>query len=90
MFNANLLLRFALVWALSRLARPLVSRAFNRLAARVPTGSFLEGFLLELSTTYSVEVVGVIASTLTAVILEGVAYGARLAAALRLRPAPRR
>ena len=90
MTTINWLLRFALIWVLSRLAAPRVSRVFNRLARRVPSGSFLEGMLLELSTTYSAEVVRVIAETLTTAILESSAYAIKLAQALRVRPAPSR
>jgi len=84
------LLRFALIWALSRAAAPNVSRAFNRLAGRVPNGSFVEALLLELSTTYSAEVVRVISETCTVGILETAEYVIRLAQTLRTRPVPSR
>ena len=47
------LIRFALIWAISMLLTPYLNRFLDRLAARAPSGSFLEDALLELSGRYS-------------------------------------
>jgi hypothetical protein len=47
------LIRFALISGLTMLLTPYVSRVFDRLADRAPSGSFLEDTLLEFSNRYS-------------------------------------
>jgi ABC-type sulfate transport system permease component len=81
-------LRVLLIWMLSGLAAPFVSRGFARLARRMPSGSFLEATLLELSTSASATLVNVLAEVLTGLAIESVEFVFALAAALRLRPAP--
>ena len=82
-------LRVVLIWLLSGVAAPYVSRSFARLARLAPTGSFLEATLLELSTNYSAMFVNVLAEFLTAMAIESIDFLFTLAAALRLRPAPK-
>ena len=82
------LLRVVLIWILSGVAAPYVSRAFARLARRAPAGSFVQAALLELSTGYSAMLVAIAAEVLAAWTIESMDFLFRLAAALRLRPAP--
>jgi hypothetical protein len=81
-------MRVLLIWMLSGVAAPFVSRGFARLAGRMPSGSFAQSTLLELSTTTSATVVNVLAELLTGLTIQSVEFLFMLAAALRLRPAP--
>ncbi|HEV7663003.1 MAG TPA: hypothetical protein VGQ62_05665 [Chloroflexota bacterium] len=58
------LIRFALIWAISLLVTPYVNRFFDRVAARAPKNSFLEGMLLELSENYSAALIRAFGETL--------------------------
>jgi hypothetical protein len=63
------LLRFALVTGLSMLLTPYVSRLFDRLAERAPSGSFLEDALLEFSNRYSTALIRSFGETLGELVL---------------------
>ncbi len=80
------ILRIILVWLLSGLVAPYVSRGFARLARSAPSGSFLEATLLELSTGYTAMLVKLVAEILSASTIESIDFLFRLAAAMRLRP----
>ncbi len=80
------ILRVLLIWMLSGLAAPFVRRGFARLAKSMPSGSFLEATLLELSTSMSATVVNLLAELLTGLAIESVEFLFALAAALRMRP----
>ena len=82
-------LRFVLIWGLTGLAEPYLTRGFDRLARRAPKGSFLEAMLLELSTSYSLTLVRFIALALTEFIIQSTEYLLWFAAALRVRPSRR-
>ena len=62
-------LRFVLIWGVSMLLTPHVSRLFDRLATRAPSGSFLEESLLELSDRYSSELVHTFGETVGELVL---------------------
>jgi hypothetical protein len=62
-------LRFVLIWGVSMLLTPYVSRLFDRLATRAPSGSFLEESLLELSDRYSSELVHTFGETVGELVL---------------------
>ena len=81
-------MRVLLIWMLSGVAAPFVSRGFARLAGRMPNGSFGQSMMLELSTTTSATLVNVLAEVLTGLTIQSVEFLFMLAAALRLRPAP--
>ena len=83
------LLRFVLIWGLTGLAEPYITRGFDRLARRAPKGSFLEAMLLELSTSYSIALVRFVALALTEFIIRSSEYLFEFAAALRVRPGRR-
>ncbi len=51
------LIRFALVWALSALLAPYVSRWLERVSARAPENSLARDFLDELSDQYSASLI---------------------------------
>jgi len=61
--------RLMLVWGLSMLLTPFVSRAFDRLATRAPRGSFLQDTLLELSDRYSSQLVRTFGETVGDLVL---------------------
>jgi hypothetical protein len=63
------LLRFVLVTGITMLLTPYISRAFDRLANRAPTGSFLEDALLELSDRYASSLVKTFGETLGELVL---------------------
>jgi hypothetical protein len=63
------LIRFALIWALSMFLTPYVNRFFDRVAARAPTGSFVEAMLLELSENYSAALIRAFGETLGELVL---------------------
>ncbi|HEY2596421.1 MAG TPA: hypothetical protein VGK33_21225 [Chloroflexota bacterium] len=50
-------LRFVLIWGLSMLLTPFMTRMFGQVATRAPKGSFLEETLVEFSGRYSSELV---------------------------------
>jgi hypothetical protein len=58
------LIRFAVIWAISLLLTPYVVRFFDRLAARVPPGSFAHEMLHELSERYSATLIRSVGETL--------------------------
>ena len=62
------LIRFALIWAISMLLTPYLSRFFDQLAGRVPKGSFLEDTLHELSDRYASSLIRAFGETLGDVI----------------------
>ena len=62
------LIRFALIWAISMLLAPYVSRLFDQLAERVPEGSFLEDTLRELSDRHASSLIRAFGETLGDVI----------------------
>lgn len=62
------LIRFALIWAISMLLAPYVSRLFDRLAEKVPEGSFLEDTLRELSDRHASSLIRAFGETLGDVI----------------------
>ena len=63
------LFRFALVTVLTLLLTPYVSRAFDRLANRAPSGSFLEDALLELSDRYASSLIRAFGDTVGELVL---------------------
>ena len=63
------LIRFALLWALSMLVTPYVTRFLNQLAQKAPTNSFLEDVLLEISGSYSATLVRSFGETLGEMVL---------------------
>ncbi len=63
------LLRFGLIWALSMFLTPYLNRLFDRLAARVPSGSFVNDMLLELSDSYSSSLIRSFGETLGELVL---------------------
>jgi len=63
------LLRFALIWGLSMFLTPYVNRFFDRVAARAPTGSFVEDVLLEISGNYSATLIRSVGETVGELIL---------------------
>jgi len=58
------LLRFGLIWGISLLLTPYLNRFFDRLAGRVPAGSFVNEMLLELSGSYSATLIRSFGETL--------------------------
>jgi hypothetical protein len=64
-----MLLRFALIWAISLLLTPYLNRLFDRLAERAPKNSFLEAALLELSERYSASLIRAFGETLGELVL---------------------
>jgi hypothetical protein len=58
-----------LTWGLSMLLTPYVSRGFDRLATRAPSGSFLEDTLLELSDRYASQLVQTFGETVGELVL---------------------
>jgi hypothetical protein len=63
------LLRFALIWGISYLLTPYLTRFFDRLAARTKTGSFAHEMLLELSESYSTTLIRAFGETLGELVL---------------------
>ena len=59
----KVLIRFALISALSMLLTPYVNRFLNQLAERAPRGSFIEDMLRELSVRYSTALVRALGET---------------------------
>jgi hypothetical protein len=51
------LIRFALIFAVSRLLAPKLDQVFQRVAARVPTNTFVRDVLDELSGHYSTSLI---------------------------------
>lgn len=51
------LIRFAVIWGISRALAPRLDRVFQRLLTRAPRGSFLEDVLRELSTQHSTSII---------------------------------
>ncbi len=62
-------LRFVLIWGLSLLLTPYVSRLFDRVATRAPKGSFLEETLQELGDRYSSELIHSLGETVGELVL---------------------
>jgi hypothetical protein len=62
-------LRFALIWGVSMLLTPLVSRLLDQLAVRAPRGSFLEETLSEFSDHYSSELTRSVGETVGELVL---------------------
>jgi hypothetical protein len=62
-------LRFVLIWGLSMLLTPYVSRLFEKVATRAPRGSFLEETLQELGERYSSELVHTVGETVGELVL---------------------
>jgi len=63
------LVRFALIWGISILLTPYLNRFLDRLAERVPTGSFAKEMLLELSESYSTTLIRSFGETLGELVL---------------------
>ena len=57
------LIRFGLIWGLSLLLTPYVTRLFDQLAERAPKDSFLEDLLHELSGRYASSIIGAFGET---------------------------
>ncbi len=62
-------LRFVLIWGLSMLLTPYVSRLFDKVATRAPKGSFLEETLQELGDHYSSELIHTFGETVGELVL---------------------
>lgn len=62
------LIRFALIWGISMLLAPYVSRFLERLAERAPEGSFLEDTLRELSDRHASSLIRSFGETLGEVV----------------------
>ena len=62
-------LRFVLIWGLSMLLTPYVSRLFDKVATRAPRGSFLEETLQELGDRYSSELIHTFGETVGELVL---------------------
>jgi hypothetical protein len=63
------LVRLVMIWGLSLLLTPLVSRMFDLVATRAPKGSFLEETLVELGDRYSSELVHSVGETVSELVL---------------------
>jgi hypothetical protein len=61
--------RFVLIWGLSMVLTPFVSRMFDRAATRAPKGSFLEETLQELGDRYSSELIRTFGETVGELVL---------------------
>jgi hypothetical protein len=62
-------LRVVLIWGLSMLLAPFVSRMFDRAATRAPKGSFLEETLQELGDHYASELLRTFGETVGELVL---------------------
>jgi hypothetical protein len=51
------LLRYALIWAISMMLAPYVTRFFERMEARAPRGTMIESFFQALGQKYSASLV---------------------------------
>jgi hypothetical protein len=60
----RMLLRFAVIWAISWLLTPYLNRFLVQLASRAPKNSFLEEMLVELSDQYSTSLIRSFGETL--------------------------
>jgi hypothetical protein len=65
----KLILRLVLIWGVSMLLTPYVSRLFDKVATRAPRGSFLEETLQELGDRYSTELVHTVGETVGDLVL---------------------
>jgi hypothetical protein len=79
-------LRLILIWTLSGVAAPYISRSFYRLARRAPEGSFVEAVMLQLSSSWSAMLVTFVAELLAAFGVQSVSFLFAMAAELRVRP----